>query len=136
VNWVVTLLIGILAIILIITIAVLLKVFLASNSAKKASAEKKPDLPVRTGSGIASSGSSASTPKPQPKPQPKSQPLPEPEKSLAKKVLEEEEADPVAEAEVFLTYGLKDKAIELLAKHLVDNPSDEAAKTLLEQAKQ
>jgi len=136
-------LIGFLAIIVVVTVGVLLRVFLASNKVKKASAEKKPEPPkkaakssgsTRTGSGTISGSSTPA--QPASKPKPKAQPSPEPEKSLAKKVLEEEEADPVAEAEVFLTYGLKEKAVEVLAKHLANNPSDAAAIDLLAKAKQ
>ena len=142
-NWVVITLIGFLAVITLVTIAVLFKVFLSggantkeSSDKKSAKANKKPKKPnkkpdpARTGSGSTSSGSIAPR-KPEPA---ENRPQPEPEKSLAKKVLEEEEADPVAEAEIFLTYGLNNKAVEVLAKHLETNPSDKAALALLEKA--
>ena len=45
-----------------------------------------------------------------------------------------EDVDPVAEAEVFLTYGLYKQAIKVLEKHLVENPDDTRASEMLDRA--
>lgn len=132
-NLTVMLLMGVLAIIALVTIAVLFRAFSASST-KKPRSQKTPE-PAKKSSGRSSASKQPSS-RPAPRPEPKLEPKPEPEKSLAQKVLEEEEEDPVAEAEVFLTYGLNDKATELLEKHLAQNPSDEAAKALLEKAQE
>lgn len=48
----------------------------------------------------------------------------------------DEEVDPVAEAEVYITYGLYKQAITVLGKHLAQNPSDNRASEMLEKAMQ
>lgn len=141
-NLIATILIGTLGIISIVTLGVLVKVFLASTKAKKMRIARAEEAErrnaeaeaVRKGSGITLSGNSPA-PLPERKPAPKPAPVPEPEVNIAKKVLEEEDVDPVAEAEVFVTYGLNDKAIEVLERHLATNPTDEAAKKMLAEIK-
>lgn len=144
-NWVATMLFSILGLIALVTLVVLLKVFVASGKAqkeRKAKAEaaekaRNEAAAVRTGSGITlSSNEPPRESRPAPKPAIREpEPEPEPDINIAKKVLEEEEADPVAEAEIFITYGLNDKAVEMLEKHLANNPADEAAKEMLARAK-
>ncbi len=60
------------------------------------------------------------------------------ETRIDKKTAERNDDDtsPFEEAEVYLTYGLKQQAIDLLEKHLRDNPSDAKAKALLKKAQQ
>lgn len=43
-------------------------------------------------------------------------------------------SNPVEEAKVFLAYGLDKQAIDLLEKHLKENPSDETAREMLSKA--
>ena len=47
---------------------------------------------------------------------------------------EDSNSSPIEEAEVFLTYGLNKQAIDVLEKHLKQNPSDQAAREMLERA--
>ena len=45
-----------------------------------------------------------------------------------------EDSNPLEEAEVFLTYGLKKQAADLLEKYLEKNPSDKTAHEMLRKA--
>jgi hypothetical protein len=61
---------------------------------------------------------------------------PVPEKAEVKNTDEKDDySNPVEEAKVFLDYGLDKQAIDLLEKHLEENPSDETAREILTKAK-
>jgi hypothetical protein len=49
---------------------------------------------------------------------------------------EEEQSDPLEQAEIYLDYGLNKQAVDLLEKHLKENPSDKTARELLAKAQQ